>query len=104
VTQFGGENVYVIRTALAEGDVEADVERVSEEVAAALTSAFGADAFEIVRTELVGPTVGQELQRTAIVATMLSFLLTLIYLAFRFEFRFGLAAASRCSCPPSPRS
>jgi preprotein translocase subunit SecF len=92
VTQFGGENVYVIRTALTEGAVEADVDEVSQEIGQRLTGAFGPEAFEIVRTELVGPTVGQELQRTAILATLLSFLLTLIYLAFRFEFRFGVAA------------
>jgi preprotein translocase subunit SecF len=88
VTQFGGENVYVIRTPQAEGDVTA----VGRQIEAELSSAFGTGNFEVVRTEVVGPTIGEELQRTAVVATLLSFLLTLIYLAFRFETRFGLAA------------
>jgi preprotein translocase subunit SecF len=88
VTQFGGENVYVIRTPQAEGDVTA----VSRQMEGELGAAFGAGNFEVVRTEVVGPTIGEELQRTAIVATLLSFLLTLVYLAFRFETRFGLAA------------
>jgi len=36
--------------------------------------------------------VGGELQQKALLAILFSFLLTLIYLAIRFEFRFGLAA------------
>ena len=36
--------------------------------------------------------MGGEFQRTAVIAVLLSFLLTLIYLAFRFEWRFGVAA------------
>ena len=40
----------------------------------------------------VGPRVGAELQTKAIIAILISFLVTLIYLAFRFEWRFGVAA------------
>ena len=47
---------------------------------------------EVVRTEAVGPKVGGELQTKALTAILLSFLLTLIYLAFRFEWKFGVAA------------
>lgn len=53
---------------------------------------FGAGSYEIVRTEAVGPKVGSELQQRALVAILVSFLLTLVYLAFRFEWRFGVAA------------
>jgi preprotein translocase subunit SecF len=88
VTQFRGEPVFVIRAPLSEEDVEA----TSRQIEAQLNEAFGAGSFQVLRTELVGPTIGQELQRTAVLATALSFLLTLIYLAFRFELRFGLAA------------
>ncbi|HUP90070.1 MAG TPA: protein translocase subunit SecF, partial [Longimicrobiales bacterium] len=48
--------------------------------------------FKVVRTEAVGPKVGTELQRKAIMAVFLSLIATLIYLAIRFEWRFGLAA------------
>ena len=47
---------------------------------------------EVVRTELVGAKVGAELQTKALQAVLFSFVLTLVYLAFRFELRFGLAA------------
>lgn len=58
----------------------------------ALEPEFQPDQFEIVRVEAVGPRVGSELQVKATWAILLSFLLTLIYLAFRFEWRFGVAA------------
>ena len=56
------------------------------------SSALPGRAFEIDRTELVGAKVGGELQQKAALAILFSFVLTLIYLAFRFELRFGLAA------------
>jgi preprotein translocase subunit SecF len=53
---------------------------------------FGAGAFTVVRSEAVGPKVGSELRRQAAVALLIAFALTLVYLAWRFEWRFGLAA------------
>src|SRR5690606_15986076 len=67
-------------------------ETVSRRVQEQLAEAYGADAFLVTRTELVSPIVGEELQQKAVLATLLSFLLTLVYLAFRFELRFGMAA------------
>jgi preprotein translocase subunit SecF len=46
----------------------------------------------VVRTEVVGPKIGEELQSQALLAILFSFILTLLYIAFRFEFRFGLAS------------
>ena len=89
MTRFGGENEFVIRAARTD---EMQEEAQSQAIEQQLSAAFGAGAFEVVRTELVGPTIGAELQRTAIIAMFLSFLLTLIYLAIRFETRFGVAA------------
>ena len=77
----------------AVGDTtEAGAQRVGQQVTAALTQAFGADAFQLQRVEAVGPKVGSELRQKAMVAILLSFLATLVYLAFRFEWRFGAAA------------
>src|SRR5205085_10446429 len=42
--------------------------------------------------EGVGPKVGDELKRGAAIALLLGSLITLVYLAFRFEWRFGVAA------------
>ncbi|MDP2954796.1 MAG: protein translocase subunit SecF [Longimicrobiales bacterium] len=89
ITRFGEENEFVIRAPLDEGT---SVEQVAGEMEAQLTAAFGAGTFEVVRTELVGAKVGAELQQKAALALLFSFLITLIYLAIRFEFRFGVAA------------
>jgi len=89
VTRFGEENAFVIRLPLEE---EATVEEVSDRVEEQLAEVYGGDSFTVERTELVGPTVGEELQRKALLAILLSFALTLVYLAIRFELRFGMAA------------
>ncbi|MEQ8331049.1 MAG: protein translocase subunit SecF [Longimicrobiales bacterium] len=89
ITRFGQDNDFVIRGPL---DENATIEEVAEGLEAQLASAFGAENFTVVRTELVGAKVGGELQRKAGAAILFSFLLTLLYIAMRFEFRFGLAA------------
>jgi SecD/SecF fusion protein len=43
-------------------------------------------------TERVGPTVGQEIQQTAIIASLLAMFGILIYVAFRYEFSFAVGA------------
>lgn len=67
-------------------------EQVAARINAILTQRFGPGSFSIVRTEAVGPRVGSELRRGAVVAILISFVLTLLYLAVRFEWRFGVAA------------
>jgi preprotein translocase subunit SecF len=89
ITQFGDASEYVIRAPVSEGT---DVETVSAQIREELESRFGAGNLEIERTELVGPKIGGELQQKAAFAILFSFILTLIYLAIRFEFRFGVAA------------
>jgi preprotein translocase subunit SecF len=88
IQQFGTSNEYVIRLPSFQATSEKDV---GEDLRNALTSAFG-DRFQVVRTEAVGPKVGGELQHKALEAILIAFGLTLIYLAFRFEWRFGVAA------------
>ena len=58
----------------------------------ALDQSIGTGQYTVVRTEAVRPKVGRELQGKALTAILLSFVVTLIYLAIRFEWRFGLAA------------
>ena len=89
ITRFGQERNFVIRAPLAE---EADIEEVAAGLEGQLAQAFGEGSFEVVRTELVGAKVGGELQQKAALAILFSFVLTLLYIAIRFEFRFGLAA------------
>ena len=48
--------------------------------------------FTRVGTQIVGPAVGQELRGKALLATVLSLIGILAYIAFRFQFSFGLGA------------
>lgn len=48
-------------------------------------------AFELLRIEKVGPTIGAELTRNAVLALLLSWVLIIAYVAYRFEFKFAIA-------------
>ena len=93
ITQFGDPTEYTLRIQGAEAVAEqaTAAEGVAKQVEQTLRARYG-DGFTIVRTEAVGPKVGAELARGAVVAMLLAALITLAYLAFRFEWRFGLAA------------
>ncbi len=89
ITRFGAENEFVIRAPLDEG---ADIDQVAADLSARIAASYGEDAFEIARQELVGPKIGAELQQKAAFAILFSLVLTLVYIAVRFEFRFGVAS------------
>jgi len=93
ISAFGSDTDYVIRARLgtqatAEGGTQATAAAVDQ----AIKAGIGEGQYRIVRTEAVGPKVGKELQGKAFLAIFFSFIVTLIYLAMRFEWRFGLAA------------
>lgn len=46
--------------------------------------------FEILRTEFVGPTIGDELKRKALIALLVGLVGMLIYVSVRFEFAYAL--------------
>jgi preprotein translocase subunit SecF len=54
---------------------------------------MGAESFEVLRTEMVGPKVGKDLRRKAILAVIASTIVMGVYVAFRFQPRFGVGAA-----------
>ena len=89
ITRFGEENEFTIRAPVSQ---EQGVEAVREEIRTQLEGEFGAGNLDVVRAELVSPKIGGELQQKAAFAIVFSFFLTLIYLAIRFELRFGVAA------------
>jgi SecD/SecF fusion protein len=57
-----------------------------------LEEKFPAAQFNPIGTKTVGATVGQDIQRSAIIASLLSLFGILIYVAFRYEFSFAVAA------------
>ncbi|HSE28249.1 MAG TPA: protein translocase subunit SecF [Gemmatimonadales bacterium] len=93
ITRFGSDREFAIRALVVGEGADADnTALTTTAVAAALTQAVGADGFTVVSSAAVGPKVGGELRSQAAILVLLSLLAVLIYLAFRFEWRFGIAA------------
>ena len=94
IQQFGSNREYTVRAqdAAHVQTQAAGAESIAVRIESVLRQQFGADQLRIVRTEAVGPRVGEELRRGAIIAILISFVITMIYLAIRFDWRFGAAA------------
>ncbi len=93
IQRFGKENEYVVRARTAIAGTDADnTEATAKAVYAAIEQVAGAGAFTPGSSAAVGPKVGGELRTQALSAILLSFFAVLAYLAYRFEWRFGLAA------------
>jgi preprotein translocase subunit SecF len=93
IQTFGSDREIVIRARVArEGSDANDTQATANAVGQALDATLGAGNYQIVRTEAVGPKVGSELRQQAVFAILMSFLAVLAYLAYRFEWRFGVAA------------
>jgi preprotein translocase subunit SecF len=61
-------------------------------VIAALGGSFYTSNFAIINVEIVGPKVGSELRRQAVIVTLYALAGMLVYIAFRFEWVYGAAA------------
>ena len=65
-------------------------EQDRKEVMSALSDKLG--DYQVLREEKVGATMGTELIMNAIYATIISWILIIAYVSYRFEFKFGIAA------------
>ena len=71
---------------------QAEGASVSETIMKALRDAFPQNQPQERMVESVGPKIGKELRSAAIWATIISLMLILIYVSFRFEFIFAVGA------------
>ena len=86
VTFFGGEDEIVIRTKTSSKALGVDV----GDQMRTLLQATG--NFEVRRVDMVGAKVGSELREKGLMAMALAILGILIYVSFRFEWRFAIAS------------
>ena len=93
VQQYGdtGEHEWLIRLAEAGEEQGAGLEQGSEQILGALRGA-GLPTFELLSREIVGPVIGEDLQRRGIYATLASILAITAYIAFRFKVSFAVGA------------
>jgi len=88
IQEFGAtENrEFLIRTS----ETAADLKLLTDRIDVALAKVFGQGTYEIRRVEAVGPKVGKDLRQKAILALALAWAAMLVYIGFRFEFRYAV--------------
>ena len=94
VQQYGdaSANEVLIRLPQVAGAEQGfNLEQGSRDIQSALDKA-GLPKYEIIGREFVGPTIGADLQRKGIYATLLSIFGITAYIAVRFRFSFALGA------------
>jgi len=69
-----------------------DLQGLSGRIKRLFDEAFGPENFEIRRVEMVGPKVGKDLRKKGFLAVLCSLLGMLVYIWWRFEFKFGIGA------------
>ncbi|HET6638396.1 MAG TPA: protein translocase subunit SecF [Gemmatimonadota bacterium] len=90
VQRFGDINDFVIRAQVPPGQENAFRDRIEAQLRGA--PQLEGKNFRVVRAEAVGPKIGDELKGQALRAILYAMALIMIYVAFRFDFKFGLAA------------
>lgn len=85
VQSFGATTDVLVRMA-------GDDPQLGNEVSAALRKIDPAVGFVVKRVEFVGPQVGEELRDQGGLAALLALAGIMVYLAFRFQWKFGLGA------------
>ncbi len=86
ITEFGSPDEVIIRLKTSSKDISKDVGDVTRE------ALKGTGEFKIRRVDIVGPKVGNELREKGVMSLLLAMLGILIYVAFRFEWRFAVAS------------
>jgi len=92
--QFLGKgNQDVLIRIIKVGNMQETSEKVKEALRSGLVGSIPSDETKwVLREELVGPSIGNELRGKAWWAIFWSLLVILIYISLRFDFKFGLGA------------
>ncbi len=87
--QFAGGDRIMVRLKRAEGGQGGMAQRVQD----IFTKGLPENPFVVEGTNEVGPAIGKDLQKAAFWAITISLIGIIAYIAWRFEFKFGVAAA-----------
>ena len=83
---FGAKDEVLIRIQKQDGDEKAQAKVVQQ------INALISDNYTVRRTEFVGPTIGAELTQKGIIAVISALAAIMIYIWFRFEWQYSIAA------------
>lgn len=87
--QISGSNQLLIKvgkTNLALGKVAGAVEEV-------FRKEFPSNSFTVESSSEIGPSIGDKLRKDTLIAVLISMVGIILYIAWRFDFKFGVAAA-----------
>jgi preprotein translocase subunit SecF len=88
IQETGGAKEYFVRTKLT----DTEKEKVQDRIYHILSNKLPGNRFEVLESNVVGAAVGKTLKRNAIIATVVSLAAIVVYIAFRFNLIFGVAA------------
>jgi preprotein translocase SecF subunit len=84
---FGNEGEFLIRVGATGNAIE-----VSQEIVQSLQGTFSNDVVDLLGADNVEKKISTELARDSAIALVVAFAVMLLYIAFRFEFVYGLGA------------
>jgi preprotein translocase SecF subunit len=87
IKAYGGANTVLLRT-----EMQGEGTTVGDKIKAALAQTFPGDNPKTLQEQKIGPKVGAELRRNALLAVLSSLIAMGIYVAFRFKFIYGVGA------------
>jgi preprotein translocase subunit SecF len=95
IVPYDEASKHEVLISLPEQTNESALDTGRQQIDNALRAQFGA-SFDVLNVQVVGPTVGHQLQKKAALATLYSLLGMLIYLWIRFQLIYGVAAVVAC--------
>ncbi len=89
IIKFKGKNEYIVKTKLVGNNITAYANKLKY----IIRKSSPKNSFKVLSDEMVGPSVGSSMTKDAIIAIIIAITGIFIYITWRFEFRFGAAAA-----------
>jgi len=86
VTEFGSSDEVVIKITNTSTELGSDI---GDQISSVLKTT---GTFELRRVDMVGPKVGNELREKGVIALVLALSVILIYVSYRFEWRFAVSS------------
>ncbi len=86
--EIKGDNQLLIKV----GKANVAMGKVSEAVQEVFRKEFSANPFTVDSSSEIGPSIGDKLRNDTLIAVAIAFLGIILYIAWRFDFKFGISA------------
>jgi preprotein translocase subunit SecF len=86
--EIKGGNQLLIKV----GKANVSVGKISDAVQEVFRKEFAANPFTVDSSSEIGPSIGDKLRKDTLIAVVIAFLGIILYIAWRFDFKFGISA------------